>query len=578
MPDGAHAATKLMPLGQAVGAFVKPGMQLCFASTPSRSNAAILEICRQFRGKSPEFALAATGFHSLAHLLGALRLGRRYSACFFGDNYPTPRSHRLYGQLLAEGYELEHWSLWSYVSALAAGAFGQPYALTRSLAGTSLGAELAARGKLVEVPDPNQPGRTLTLVQAIVPDITFLHAPLADAQGNVAFSPPFGEGFYGALGARAGAIVTVERIVPSEVLLGMPHLRPLPTHRVLAVCEAPFGAHPQPLHVAPRELREHEPGYRDDYAGYRRWRASTEDPALLEALCHEVLDAPDAAPAYRSFVGRSQLEALRPAAPSAAPQRPALSAEQLEPSDDLVLLAGRALARRLLQAGHRSILAGIGQAFSACRLAKLLLGERGEHVELMIETGFAGVDVAGADPFLLSAQNVASAERLTGIDSMLGALCCGGASECIGVIGAAEVDVEGNVNSTSIDGELLVGAGGAPDIAACAREVMVLTRADPRRLVRQVQYCTSRGVNVRTIVTEACVFERSGPGEPWIVQEILASRVECLKDLLHQSGFRFAIPGPPPLAEPPSARELELLSALRFDSATKPRAREAAHG
>ncbi|HEY6077533.1 MAG TPA: CoA-transferase, partial [Polyangiaceae bacterium] len=566
MPDGTTAASKLMPLPRAIETFVKPGMELCFASTPSRSNAAILELCRHFRGQQPELGLMATGFHSLLHLPGLLRLARRYVGCFFGDNYPTPRSNRLYSQLLAEGYELEHWSLWSYVSALAAGAFGHPYALTRSLAGTSLGAALAERGRLVEVPDPVNPQRMLALVRALVPDITFLHAPLGDAQGNVAFSPPHGEGFYGALGAREGAIVTVERIVPSEVLQSLPHLRPLPAHRVLAVCEAPFGAHPQPLHVAPSELYQYERGYDDDYAAYRRWRAITEDAPGLAELCAQVLDAPDAASAYRQYVGSTKLEALRGAttrasatttlttpAPRASdvqlvkPEGPSRGSDE---SDDLVLLAGRALARRLAEGGYRSLLAGIGQAFAACRLAKLLLGERGAGIEMMIETGFAGIDAEQADPFLLSRQNVASAARLTAVDSMLGALCCGGASTCLGVIGAAEVDIEGNVNSTSVDGELLVGAGGAPDIAACAREVMVLTRADPRRLVRKVQYCTSRGQNVRLIVTESCVFERSGVGEPWVVREILASRVDGLKQLLQSSGFRFAIPGPPPLAAP----------------------------
>jgi acyl CoA:acetate/3-ketoacid CoA transferase beta subunit len=240
-----------------------------------------------------------------------------------------------------------------------------------------------------------------------------------------------------------------------------------------------------------------------------------------------------------------------------------LTAEQLEPTDDLLLLAGRALARRVVQGGYSSILAGIGQSFAACRLAKLLLADRAEDVELMIETGFAGIDLEEAHPFLLSRENVASAARLTSIDSMLGALCCGGASTCIGVIGAAEVDVEGSVNSTETDGELLVGAGGAPDIAAGAREVMVLTRADPRRLVRKVQYVTSLGHNVRTIATEACVFERGGPGEPWLVRDVVPARAAALKALLKDGGFRFAMPGPPPTALPPSALELELLARLR---------------
>ena len=553
---------KLSSLPEAIASFVKPGMHLCFASTPSRSNAAVRELARQFRGKAPEFTVSATGFHSLLHLLGSLRLGRRYIGCFFGDNYPTPRPNRLYSELLREGYELEHWSLWSYVSALAAGAFGHPYAFTRSLSGTSLGAALAESGKLFELPDPVHPGRRLGLVRAITPDITFLHAPLGDARGNLAFSPPHGEGFHSALGARHGVVATVERVVPSDVLVTLPHFVPLPAHRVLAVCEEPFGAHPQPLHVAPAELRALEPGYADDYLAYQQWRRISQEPREFSRFASEVLDARDGGAAYRGFVGGARFEALRRVRPSTPPPS-VLSGSELAPADELLLLAGRALARRIAHGRYRSILAGIGQAFAACRLAKLLLGERGDDVELMIETGFSGIDVEAAHPFLLSRENVASAARLTGIDNMLGALCCGGVASCIGVIGAAQVDLDGNVNSTESGGELLVGAGGAPDIAACASEVMVLTRADPRRLVQKVEYVTSRGQNVRTIVTEACVFERAGPGEPWLVKDLVPARAGLLKDLA-AGGFRFAMQGPPVAASPAGSRELELLSRVRW--------------
>jgi acyl CoA:acetate/3-ketoacid CoA transferase beta subunit/acyl CoA:acetate/3-ketoacid CoA transferase alpha subunit len=562
---------RLLPLPEALSRFVKPGMHLCFASTPSRSNAAVRELSRQFRGTAPEFTLSATGFHSLLHLLGLLRLGRRYIGCFFGDNYPVPRANGLYGALLREGYTLEQWSLWSYVSALAAGAYGHPFGFTRSLVGTTLGARLAEQGKLFEVADPVDPDRSLGLVRAIVPDITFLHAPLGDAHGNVAFSPPYGEGFYGALAARQGAIVTVERIVSSDVLANLPHFRPLPAHRVLAVCEEPFGAHPQPLHVAPAELRALETGYADDYAGYQAWRTISQEPEAFARFEEQVLAARDGCAAYRSFASAAHLEALRRPA-SSLPPPPPLQAEQLEPSDDLLLLAGRALARRVQQGGYRAMLAGIGQAFGACRLAKLLLGERGEDVELMVETGFSDIDVAAAHPFLLSRENVESAARLTAIDSVLGALCCGGSAACIGVIGAAEVDVEGNVNSTESDGELLVGGGGAPDIAACAREVMVLSRAEPRRLLRKVAYVTSLGHNVRTIVTEACVFERAGNGEPWLVRDLVPARASALKELLHAGSFCFAMPGPPPVAPPPTAFELELLARLRARGGQKRKA------
>jgi acyl CoA:acetate/3-ketoacid CoA transferase alpha subunit len=553
--------TKLAPLPEALARFVEPGMTLCFASTPSRSNAAVRELARLFRGRKPDFSLLATGFHSQLHLLGALRLGRRYVGCFFGDNYPTPRPNRLYAELLREGAELEHWSLWSYVSALQAAAYGHPYAVTRSLPGTSLGAALAERGKLLELPDPGDPDRRLGLVRALCPDITFLHAPIGDARGNVAFAPPHGEGFYGALAARRGAIVTVERVVPPDVLATMPHFVPLPAHRVLAVCEEPFGAHPQPLHVAPAELRALEPGYADDYGAYEAFRRLAQDSGAFEHFSQHVLEAADGRLAYRELVGGAHLESLRRTPPPAPPT--ALEPNALEPSDDLLLLGGRALARRIQAGPHHSILAGIGQSFQVSRLAKLMLGEAGSDVELMVETGFAGVDALSAHPFLLSRENLASAARLTSVDGMLGALCCGDVAPCIGVLGAAEVDVDGNVNSTWIDGELLVGGGGAPDIAACAREVMVIARAEPRRLVRKVQYLTSLGHRVRTIVTEACTFERSSSAEPWLVRDVVPARASALKLLLQNSGFRFAMAGPPPAAPPPSARELTLLAHVR---------------
>lgn len=567
--------SKLLSLTDALARFVKPGMQLCFASTPSRSNAAIRELARVFRGKDPQFTLTATGFHSQLHLLGALRLGVRYVGCFFGDNYPTPRPNRLYSELLAEGFAIEQWSLWSYVSALAAAAFGHPYAITRSLSGTSLGAALAEQGRLFELPDPAGGTSKLTVVRPITPDVTFLHAPLGDAHGNVVFSPPFGEGFYGALAAKQGVIVTVERVVPSDLLATLPHFRALPAHRVLAICEERFGAHPQPLHVAPAELRAIEPGYADDYAAYQAWRSMCHDRDAFAHYAEKVLDAPNGSGAYLELVGSARLCALR-RAPSSRPPAPPLEPGALDAADDMVLLAGRALARRILEAAHSAILAGIGHSFAACRLAKLLLGERGHDVELMVETGFAGVDPSSAHPFLLSAENLASAARLASVDQMLGALCCGGVASSIGVIGAAEVDVEGNVNSSFVDGELLVGAGGAPDIAACAREVMVLTRADPRRLVRQVQYVTSRGLGVRTIVTEACVFERSAVGEPWLVRDLVPKRAAALKEL-HQSGFRFVMPALPQAAPAPSPRELELLARLRVPT-RKPKPSEAGHG
>jgi acyl CoA:acetate/3-ketoacid CoA transferase beta subunit len=224
-----------------------------------------------------------------------------------------------------------------------------------------------------------------------------------------------------------------------------------------------------------------------------------------------------------------------------------------------VLLAARAIARRVREAGHRSILAGIGQSFAAARLAKLLLLEDGTHdeTEILIETGLCAVDVEQGHPFLLSQQNAAAAERLSSIEGVLGTLVCGGRSSCLGVLGAAQIDPQGNINSSFVADELLVGSGGASDIAASAPEVMVLTRSD--RLVPRVEYVTSPGPRVRTVVTEQAVFERDGGESPWTVREVHPDVEAELASFVARCPWPWVTPLAPGQAPGPSALERTFL-------------------
>jgi len=78
----------VVPLADAIRAHVVPGMHLHFASTPSRSNAAIREVARAFLDTRPGFRVSSTGLHSMAHLLPLLGLADRLTACFFGKSSP----------------------------------------------------------------------------------------------------------------------------------------------------------------------------------------------------------------------------------------------------------------------------------------------------------------------------------------------------------------------------------------------------------------------------------------------------------------------------------------------------------
>jgi glutaconate CoA-transferase, subunit B len=69
----------------------------------------------------------------------------------------------------------------------------------------------------------------------------------------------------------------------------------------------------------------------------------------------------------------------------------------------------------------------------------------------------------------------------------------------VGFLGAAQIDKFGNINTTVIGGDYrdpkvrLPGAGGAPEIAASCREVIVVVRQSLRSFVERVDFVTSVG-------------------------------------------------------------------------------------
>jgi glutaconate CoA-transferase subunit B len=68
----------------------------------------------------------------------------------------------------------------------------------------------------------------------------------------------------------------------------------------------------------------------------------------------------------------------------------------------------------------------------------------------------------------------------------------------VGFLGAAQIDRYGNLNSTVIGDYAaprtrLPGAGGAPEIAAHARQTFVMCKATPRSYVPKLDFCSSVG-------------------------------------------------------------------------------------
>ena len=88
----------------------------------------------------------------------------------------------------------------------------------------------------------------------------------------------------------------------------------------------------------------------------------------------------------------------------------------------------------------------------------------------------------------------------------------------VGFLGAAQVDRFGDLNSTVIGSYdaptvRLPGSGGAPEIAAHAKEVFVVMKQSARTFVERLDFRTSKG-RTRALITDLCVMEpEAGSGE-----------------------------------------------------------------
>ncbi|TFF97761.1 MAG: CoA transferase subunit A [Promethearchaeota archaeon] len=97
--------------------------------------------------------------------------------------------------------------------------------------------------KIIESPFS---GKETLVVPALNPDVAIVHVQRADKYGNSQFWGSEGTVKWTALSADK-IIVTCEEIVAHEKIKRSPFLTEIPSFRVSAVCEVPWGAHPSPV-------------------------------------------------------------------------------------------------------------------------------------------------------------------------------------------------------------------------------------------------------------------------------------------------------------------------------------------
>lgn len=549
--------TRLMSLDDALRAHVRPGSSV---HVTTQARAAVRALQRVFQGRDMDLTLIVgrVGGSWSADLVGSGLVTRVLSGSYgmVSANY-TGRLPQV-AQAHASGkVRFEHWTFWTLMQRLIAAAQGLPYALTHSIAGSSLA---DGNPDWRVVPDPFDPGRTLGAVRALHPDLAILHVDAADEDGNVILLPPQEEGAWGAKASRAGAIVTAERILGRDEIRRNAHLVKLPARYVRAVCHVPFGAHPGGFGQSGIEGFE---GYAEDSEFSDAYVAATRDPKQLQEWVERWITGVSGHQGYLEQLGSRKQAALRAPRALASKSEPVRSAERGEASDNeiLMVLALREVMRQAPALGCDVLLVGAGLSEVPATAAYRLLREQGVAVTLAMGHGYFGFEPEPGG----SASSPGQACMSTDAPEMYGVVMGGRPRRTMAVLGAAQVDRRGNLNSTLVQGQLLIGSGGSND-ASSVCETLVVTRSGRRKLVDAVEYVTCSGHNVRAVITELGVFEKpSGEGRLRLVRyvdRLGAGRDHVLQLIADRCGW--AVEASPELepAPPPTPEELELIRTL----------------
>ncbi|MGD0393212.1 MAG: CoA-transferase [Acidimicrobiales bacterium] len=491
-----------LSLSDAVERNIRPGDSVHIMLGHSRWTAAAREMARQFWGTDPALTLVMSSLGALGALFFRGRMLRKVVTAYSGNSFPSYAPNPIFKQAYESGQvEVEHWSILTLGQRLEAAARGLPAIVT----GSVVDSDLAGNQAFSMVDSEFGP---VGLLAPLVPDVALCHAALSDPHGNLAMSEPLLEGTWGAWAARRGVVATVESIVPDLAELG--HRVRIPAHRVLAVVEAPFGAHPGGCYTPGLPVA----GYGEDIPFWVE--AATAARGDFDPWAREhVLDPPDHS-AYLKLLGDDRLIGLRLLSdPDSwrhdADANPVPTDEAISDWEVAASLGAREVQATVSEHRADAVLAGAGVANLAAWVAVARARADGGSVCLTAELGLWDYTPTPADPYIFNHRVFPGTSYLSDASTVLGMLVGGPGTTTIGCLGAAEVDQHGNINSTRLgDGRFLVGSGGANDVVSRAAACVVVTLGRPQRLPATAGYVTAPGARVSSVVTDRGILRRLG--------------------------------------------------------------------
>lgn len=559
---------KILPLDEAIKRYVNSGMVLYVREG---AYAAIREIIRQFRGTKADFTLVMIGCRDYA--LDLLHCGLvtkvLTSRCSESATQGvSPVIKRMYKR---RSVEIENWSLYSLTLRMMAGAMGVGFMPTRSLIDSTMAQE--NREAFVESTDPFFGGDKIGLLKALHPDVALVHGWAADRNGNLILAPPIlsGEGEWGAFGSKKGVVATVEKIVSTEFIRKHSSLVNIPGYFVKSVSVVAFGAHPLGLAKVADEFEEYEA----DYEFMKGHGEASKDAETLNAWLREWVIACPTTDDYLKKLGYPRLAFLKGKAGQFQWEHKVLSlskeiltAAPFTAEERMIIAASKIIKEKVRKHGYRVILSGIGTAGLAAWLAYYQLKKAEVDVELMLGSSQFGWAPRPGDPQVTNFSNLRTCKMITDILHTYGVFAN---KQCLSVLGTAQIDRYGNINSTKLSEDVyLTGSGGANDAVASAEETLVVASQSVKRFVKDLPYVTCSGKRTKTVVSDKGIFEKINGEEliltGYLVESGQSEQRDTVRKIIENCGWELKVHTELTKIEPPTVSELALLRLLSSTS------------
>ena len=207
------------------------------------------------------------------------------------------------------------------------------------------------------------------------------------------------------------------------------------------------------------------------------------------------------------------------------------------------------------------VFVGIGLPSLACNLAR---ATHAPNLQLIYESGTIGtrperIPLSIGDPAL-----VAGTVMVAPMIDVFQLVLQRGHID-VGFLGAAQIDRFANINTTVIGSYdkpkvRLPGSGGASEIAAHAKRVLVVMRLDKRAFPDKVDFVTSAGDRVSRVITDKCIFDREQRSGELVLSALFAG--VSMDDVRDSVGWEMRSSENVARVDPPSAAMLTALRTL----------------